>query len=135
MEVSWSSVLPTSSTKGLPGKPPQAAGVYLLVVAQDGGGWRPFYAGQASDLSVRLSHHWSASEDNECVKFIVGKFRCGYYYAKLFSAADRDKAERALIQHYDLTSSAKGKSNGQEYYRYCNTELPDAPDVTLNWPM
>lgn len=131
MWLSWVAVLPDRRSSMLPGNPPDAGGVYLLVVDM-GGEWQPFYAGQAARLSARLAQHWSASESNRCVKAMVSSFRCGYFYAEVASEAERNMAERALIRHYRLQ---KGSDTGYPPRRVCNDELPAAPDVSLNWPV
>lgn len=127
MELSWMAVLPERRTSTLPGAPPATGGVYLLVVDM-GGEWRPFYAGQADNLNMRLAQHWSGNT-KPCVKNMLSTFRCGYFYAELALEEERNMVERALIRHYRLNDGTKA------YPPTCNDELPAARDVSLNWPV
>jgi len=98
---------------------PTTAGVYLLWVKLKSEKWRCYYAGQSDNLQRRLLEHFSAIEDNPCIKDKVANYISGFEYAKVGRQSDRDGIEKFLYNHYSPE---------------CNVEEPGGTPIPVNLP-
>lgn len=77
---------------------PLAAGVYVLWVRGQGGGWNQFYVAKAENLESNLLGHLSDNEPNPCIKRNA-KNECGFSWIEITMEPERAGVEKYL---YDL---------------------------------
>ena len=96
---------------------PISAGVYRLSYKSDDK-LTVFYVGQADNIDKRLRDHLSDEEPNDCIQRKLKNYTCYFRFARVTRQEDRDCAERALYDHYELE---------------CNTVAPPGEPCDINF--
>ncbi len=89
---------------------PREGGVYLLWVRMKSRKWRCFFVGSADNLEEKLLHHLSPEEENAALREQLCDFVCGFEYARVEDAGERNRIEKYLYDRYepDLNPSDPG---------------------------
>jgi len=118
LQLDWQGYFPVDE-KTIRGKTDDRAGVYKLSAEQKDGTLKPFYAGQADSIKMRLLEHLTSTKDS-CIKEFLGKGGCQFRFAYLYTKEDIDAAEKALFRRY--TPKCCDKEN-----------IPKTEDVEINY--
>lgn len=79
---------------------PPSPGVYKLHRCLPNGEWEVFYVGKADNLADALLAHLTSTERNQAIVDALTIYDCGFSYALVADAAERDGILKSLYEQF-----------------------------------